>query len=239
VAEAEINFREALAMRKRLLGDEDVAVARSLSILACLLEVQGKLDQAETMHRESLAIHRKSNEANSTNVVVSLNRLGQVLRKQGKFPEAKDTFRQGAAILKALPDKELEFASALMLVADVLKDQENWPEAETTLAEAYTITKSSLGLAHAEVTRARGNLLWTLHMQGKFAEAEPLLLEVYEVAQSNPKADSDERRQAIERLSNFYVEWAAAAPGSGKLQKAMEWRQKLGGLAPLSNEQLK
>ena len=35
------------------------------------------------------------------------------------------------------------------------------------------------------------------------------------------------KRAGIESLVNFYFGWAAIAPGGGKMQKALEWQEKL------------
>ena len=59
LAEAETMHREALAMRKKLLGDEHPAVARSLNDLAFVLPAEGKLVEAEAMYREALAMRKK------------------------------------------------------------------------------------------------------------------------------------------------------------------------------------
>ena len=36
-----------------------------------------------------------------------------------------------------------------------------------------------------------------------------------------------EKRETMKALADFYMAWAAAAPGSGKIQKSMEWGEKL------------
>ena len=50
---------EALAMRRRLLGDEDPDVATSLNNLAKLLKEKGDLEAAEPLHRQALAMKRR------------------------------------------------------------------------------------------------------------------------------------------------------------------------------------
>ena len=58
-SEAEPLYREVLAMRRKLLGDEHQDVAAALHNLAWVLQSQGKLSEAEPLYREALAMQRK------------------------------------------------------------------------------------------------------------------------------------------------------------------------------------
>ena len=51
--------RQALEVRRTLLGNDHLDVAASLGQLGCLLRDGGKLTEAETMLREALAINRR------------------------------------------------------------------------------------------------------------------------------------------------------------------------------------
>ena len=52
-------YKEALAIRKKVLGEEHPSVATSLNNLGLLYNNQGKYDEAEKMYKEALAIHKK------------------------------------------------------------------------------------------------------------------------------------------------------------------------------------
>src|SRR5262249_45801915 len=55
-AKAEAMTREALSLRRRLFGDDNLAVAMSMYDLGRVLAAQAKLTEAETEHREALAL---------------------------------------------------------------------------------------------------------------------------------------------------------------------------------------
>lgn len=58
--EAAVSFqREALMIRRKLLGAEHTDVAFSLNLLGGILATKGKSDEAERLLREALALHRK------------------------------------------------------------------------------------------------------------------------------------------------------------------------------------
>ena len=59
LAEAEALYREALAGRRKVLGDEHPETLESVRSLAGVLREQGKLDEAEPVYREALEGRRK------------------------------------------------------------------------------------------------------------------------------------------------------------------------------------
>jgi hypothetical protein len=62
-ADAEPLFREALASRRKLLGEVHPAVADSLNRLVSVLRQQGKLDEAKTLLDASPAAAEKATSA--------------------------------------------------------------------------------------------------------------------------------------------------------------------------------
>ena len=89
-AGAEEMLRHALAIRKRLLGEQHPDVATNLNDLASLLYAQRKFDEAEPLFREALAMSRKAWGEEDVLVASSLNGLGALLYQQDKLDEAED-----------------------------------------------------------------------------------------------------------------------------------------------------
>jgi WD40 repeat protein/serine/threonine protein kinase/tetratricopeptide (TPR) repeat protein len=95
-AQAEGKYREALAIRRKVFGNQDEEVAIVFDSLARVLEVQGKFADAEGTLREAVAIRfgRTWHEKEATpgqylSLVVS---LGRVLRHQGKLAEVEPLY---------------------------------------------------------------------------------------------------------------------------------------------------
>jgi len=89
LAEAESLYRETLAMRRKVLGNEHVDVAASLKGLADTLWSQYKLAEAEPFYREALSISRKVWTNNPANIGGSVIDLAEVLQHQGKYSEVE------------------------------------------------------------------------------------------------------------------------------------------------------
>ncbi|WP_343327452.1 tetratricopeptide repeat protein, partial [Geitlerinema sp. PCC 9228] len=56
---AEPLYRQALEMRKRLLGEQHPDVATSLSSLAILYKDQGRYEEAEPLYRQALEMRKR------------------------------------------------------------------------------------------------------------------------------------------------------------------------------------
>ncbi|MEH2226973.1 tetratricopeptide repeat protein, partial [Nostoc sp.] len=79
-SDAEPLLIEALAMRKRLLGDEHPSVATSLNNLAGLYDSQGRYSDAEPLYIEALAIAEKRLGANHPNTITFRENLEYLRR---------------------------------------------------------------------------------------------------------------------------------------------------------------
>src|SRR5439155_21418979 len=78
-------------------------------------------------------------------------------------------------------------------------------------------------------SRIGGSLL----TQGKFADAEALLLQGYDGLAANkntPRKPRDFLREACERVVRLYEQWDKAEPGKGHGVKAEAWKAKLEGI---------
>ena len=80
--EAEPLYKEALAIRKKVFGDEHPSVAESLNNLAGLLYSQGKINEAIPYFKETITIFKKVYGDEHPNVATALNNLAELLRAQ-------------------------------------------------------------------------------------------------------------------------------------------------------------
>jgi serine/threonine protein kinase/Tfp pilus assembly protein PilF len=172
---AEAMSREALAIRRKLLGNEHPDVADSLNNLALALHAQGRLAEAETMYREALAIQKRLWGDRHPSVPDALHNLADVLRAQGKLAEAETLHREILAMRrKRLGNEHPDVANSLNSLAGVLWNQGKLAEAETAYREALAMNRRLLGNQHPNVATALRNLAGVLRAQGKLTEAESL-----------------------------------------------------------------
>ena len=96
---AEAVLHNAPAMARKLWGNDDLRLVRSLQNLAAtFVGPNSKPDEAEALQREVLAIRRKALGNESPLVGQTLRQLANVLRIQGRLIEAEKTEREALAI---------------------------------------------------------------------------------------------------------------------------------------------
>jgi tetratricopeptide (TPR) repeat protein len=179
--------QRALDIRKRVHNDEHPDVASSLNDFAEVLQLQGRLDEAEAIHRDALAMRRRLRGPSHTDVAQSLANLGWVLFFQGSYrslrgetlksdasyAEAEPMLREALAIQrKALGSENIEVARSLNWLSLVLPGRNKAAEAETLAHEGLNIYCKLYGSEHPAMGNLSDALGIALESQGKLAEAE-------------------------------------------------------------------
>ena len=169
---AEPMFRESLAIRREVLGDDHPNVARSLSNLAGLLAGRGDRKAAEPLLREALAIRRKRLGQDHPDVAISLNKLAGTLRADGKAEEAAGFFREAVRIAdRAWPEGQRFRADFHRNYGACLTELTRFEEAETQLRLSHRLFSRALD-SHPDGTRTVvRNLIELYTSWGKTAEA--------------------------------------------------------------------
>ena len=101
-AEAESLYQEALALRKKLLGEDHPDVATTLNNLALLYESQGRYAEAEPLYQEALALIKKLLGENHLYLATTINNLAVLYESQGRYAEAESLYQEALALIKKL-----------------------------------------------------------------------------------------------------------------------------------------
>ncbi|NEQ86641.1 MAG: CHAT domain-containing protein, partial [Moorea sp. SIO2I5] len=109
--EAEPLYRQALALRKKLLGQDHPDVATSLNNLALLYLSQGRYGEAEPLYRQALALTKKLLGQDHPDVATSLNNLAVLYWAQGDPTSALNLFSQGLEVEEQNLDYNLRTGS--------------------------------------------------------------------------------------------------------------------------------
>ncbi|HSF43172.1 MAG TPA: serine/threonine-protein kinase, partial [Thermoanaerobaculia bacterium] len=137
-------LEEALAMRRKILGEEHPDVAISHSELGRTLFDQGRLDEAETHFRSALAIRRKVLGPADHETATSMSDLGHLLRQKGDRAGAETLFRETLAVTrKSSGPKHPDVATALANLARTINERGDHAAAEAMFREALAIGRAS------------------------------------------------------------------------------------------------
>ncbi|WP_287131357.1 tetratricopeptide repeat protein [Candidatus Cyanaurora vandensis] len=100
--QAEPLYEQALALSRKLLGEEHPAVASSINNLAALYDSQGRYEQAEPLYVQALALRRKLLGQEHPDVATSLNNLGAFYYERGRYQEAEPLLVKALALREKL-----------------------------------------------------------------------------------------------------------------------------------------
>ncbi len=215
---AETHFRESLAMYRRLFGDGHPHVAGSLRGLAGLLQGKGDYEAAERLLVEALSMDRRLLGEEHSAVAENLHGLAALLREKGDYDGAEHQYRKALAIFRSQLGNEHPFLGvSLVSLANLRIDRGDFEGAETLIDESLDIFRRALPPDHwwkVQAESVRGACLSGL---GRFAEAEPLLLDSYPVLKERQGVESTYAKDALKRIVDLYEAW-------GKPAKAAEYR---------------
>ncbi len=182
--EAEAMQRSALAIRKKLFGNEQLEVADSLYNLGYVLWDRRNpkdMAEAEALHREALRIRIKLLGTNNPVIGDSLTGIADVYLVTGKAAEAEPMYREALAIHRRwLSDDDPWIACSINNLADDLFAQGKLPEAETLFRQALAAGRKSRGNDDYLTSNSLQSLADTLSAEGKLAEAESAYREALE-----------------------------------------------------------
>ncbi len=174
--EAEALHREALALRRTRLGDDDPVVAESLNNLASVLLDRGDQAGAEAALAESAEVRRRVLGEDHPLSVQSLNNLAVTLHRGGNLDRAEPLYRDAIGLYRAIPDGDPSaLARTLSNYARILIARHRLDEAAAVLEEALDIQRRVLGPEHLGVANVLTGLAQVRQLQGDPAAARPLL----------------------------------------------------------------
>ncbi|MBD2493849.1 tetratricopeptide repeat protein [Nostoc sp. FACHB-280] len=174
-SEAEPFCIEALALNRKLLGEEHLDVAINLNNLANLYTSQGKYSEAEPFYIEALVLKRKLLGEEHPSVATSLNNLAELYNSQGKYSEAESLHNQALALRrKLLGEEHPDVALSLNNLANLYSSQGRYSEAEPLQSQALALRLKLLGEEHPDVALSLNNLAELYISQDRYSEAESL-----------------------------------------------------------------
>jgi len=171
---------ETLAIRRRLLGDDDdPLIAQSLMDLASALWRCGgreRYAEAERLYGDALALYREAGPAQQRGLARCLHSLASLRLRQDEHDRAEPLLAESLAIIRSLGDEQRPYAVELIHdYATFLSWAGDYEKADELLRESLVITPLAFGQIKMPY------LLWELgkvrHAMRDYAEAEAMYRE--------------------------------------------------------------
>jgi serine/threonine-protein kinase len=190
--EAEAALREAIALHRRVGGDDTTHAAAPLHNLALSLRDQGRLGEARDAALDSLAIKRP-NDWSLSSLANTLGVLAGIERRRGDLDAALAASRESLALREQVFGRDnVMIASGLTTHASVLHARGRDAEAEALYLEALGLHERSDSSGSLRAADLRLGYARFLAAVGRGAEAESHLAEARRIAQRELPADSPE-----------------------------------------------
>lgn len=176
VEEADTMMNRALALRRRLHGEQHPDVAVGLQHLGRVRRVQGRYPEAEQLYLQALDIFRRTTGAEHQAYTEALSDLGFLYPYLSRWATAESTYREVLAIRRrTLPPDDPAVADAVMRVATTLRAEGLHQAAESAAREGLALRRQALGPLHPDVGTTLYHLADILFRDStRWAEAESL-----------------------------------------------------------------
>ncbi len=180
--EARELHERALAIWRKLYGEEHTTVAASLNNLAEVLQALGEHDRARELLEQALAIRRQVYGEEHPSVATSLNNLAVVLRALGDYDRARELHEQALAIYRQVYGEEHpEVAQSLNNLALVLEALGDYDRARQLHEQALAIRRQVYGQEHPEVAASLTGLAGILEALDDYEQARELYERALEI----------------------------------------------------------
>jgi tetratricopeptide (TPR) repeat protein len=171
-AAAAEGFQKALAIFRKVLGEEHPSTAASYNNVAFNLNAQGQYVAAQEGYQKALAIRRKVLGEDHPDTASSYNNVAANLKDQGQYAAAQEGFQKALAIYRNVLGEEHPYtAQSYNNVAANLEAQGKYAAAREGYQKALAIYRKVLGEEHPDTATGYNNVAGNLQAQGQYAAA--------------------------------------------------------------------
>jgi tetratricopeptide (TPR) repeat protein/CHAT domain-containing protein len=176
-ADAESDYAQALAVRRRLLGPRHPEVATTLSNLGLLYEQWGRFRAADQCFRDAIDILRAVFPKGHVNLARAQANLASLLHEINDDEAAEPLFAAAAeSIRQTLGDTHPDYATSLMNLAQVREGNGNIASALALYQQAFGILSAEGATRHPSFAVSL-NALASLHQRAGLHDVAVHLLE--------------------------------------------------------------
>jgi CHAT domain-containing protein/tetratricopeptide (TPR) repeat protein len=242
--------RQALALRRQVLGERHPDYAQSLNNLATLYVYQGEYAKAEPLYRQARDLAKQVLGERHPHYATSLYNLAALYESQGEYAKAEPLCRQARDIYKqVLGERHPDYATSLDNLARLYQDQGEYAKAEPLFRQALEIHKEVLGECHPHYATSLNNLARLYQDQGEYAKAEPVFRQALEITKQVLGEHHPDYAASLDNLARLYQDQGEYAKAEPLFRQALEitkqvlgehhpdYALSLNNLAQLYNEQ--
>jgi CHAT domain-containing protein/tetratricopeptide (TPR) repeat protein len=225
---AEVYYRQALEIRKKIFGEFHPDYAQSLNNLGVLYRSIGDYKTAEDYYNRALQIKKKELGVEHPEYANSLLNLGVLHKAMGDYQSAETYYIQALEIRKiVLGDNHLDYAQSLNNLGVLYKELGDYKLAEYYYRQALEIRKKSLGENHPIYGSNLMNLGVLYSVMGDYKAAEPFFMKGFEIQKKALGEYHPDLAISMSNLGTFYMDKGDFKSSEVLIKKAIEISKKI------------
>jgi serine/threonine-protein kinase len=159
LAAADSLHRRSLTLKRTIYGDVHIEVAYGLNNLSSVVLDKGDLDEAVALGREALEVTRRSVGREHSNYWIVMGNLGKTLWVRGDYRDAERLLRSSlTGVRRTIPDDSLRVPLHEFWLGRCLVDLRMFAEAESLLADSYSVLARVRGASDSFARDVAGSL---------------------------------------------------------------------------------
>jgi serine/threonine protein kinase/tetratricopeptide (TPR) repeat protein len=218
--EAAAILQPNLAALRRVAGEDHFDTLTCAAFLADVLYAGNRLEEAEDVRRMVAESRARILGPDHPQTLAGWTNLALILIEQGKTAQADQVLADLLARRQRLLGPEHnDVGLTLGLMGLSALRREDGPAAEQHYRRSLAIREKLLPEGHGVRGITMTGLGHALTLQGRFAEAEPLVTTGAEWVLADPRAPAKNRADALQRAVDLYTRW-------GRQDQAAAWRAR-------------
>ena len=199
-------YLEIIESRTRMLGPDHREVAHTWNSYSQLLSDMGENEAAIDANLQFVEIMERSYDGPHPSLGAAYHNRGIFLDRLGRSDEALEYFDRSLDMLDQtdVPPRHPNRAYPIAAKAGVHLNNNNYVEAEALLRDALSLRLENFDPQHLLVTEVRNSLGAALTGQARYAEAEPLLTETYQLFLDGRGPEDPRTIRGTRRLIAYY-----------------------------------
>ncbi|HWL92632.1 MAG TPA: tetratricopeptide repeat protein, partial [Phycisphaerae bacterium] len=224
---AESNYRTALAIRRRALGDQHLALAVNLNNVATLLVDKGDAGAVEPLLNEALAILRRNSEADPALMASVLRNLAIIRYQARDFDAAESKCLEALSLARQLPEQPNgEVPACLNVLSGVWEVRGRHDEAIASSKEAVAILRTLPIPQRRDLSSSLQNLAFLLSAAGDMNGAENLYREAWAMKRQLHGDEHPDVATSLNSLAFFLKKKGDAAAAEPLYREAIAIQRK-------------
>jgi CRP-like cAMP-binding protein/tetratricopeptide (TPR) repeat protein len=214
--EAETLYRELLADRCRVLGDDHLDTLTTRHDLAAAIGMQGRYGEAEELYRGLLDDDYRLLGPGHRETLAARYNLARMIGLEGRYAEAEELGRQVLADQhKLLGDGDPDSLTTRQHLARVTGKAGRYADAERMYRQVLDDRRRVLGNDHPDTLATRHRLARMIGLQGRYGEAEELCHQILQDRRrllGEDHHDNMATRHRLARMLGLQGRYADAEP---------------------------